>query len=335
MPSIQDVAKRARVSTATVSHVINQNYPVSAQRRERVLKAIRELEYHPNAMARGLRTSKSKTVGMIIPDITNPFFPAVVRAAEDVLNHAGYALLVGNSDNAPRKEEAYYRAFREKRVDGLLLIAAGGPLPPEYLRNHHSEDVPVVFIDRYYRGIPADSIQVDNVSGSYQAVIHLIETGHHRVGMITGPLSLGNAKLRLEGYLHALEEHKIAEDPTLIFEGKFDFRSGYERAKCLLDQNPRPTAIFASNGEMMKGCLQALGESAVRVPDEIALVSFDDFDWFALGHPTITAVAQPMYDLGALGAEILLKRIMNKLQGRPRKKVLPAKLIVRESSKAR
>lgn len=137
MPTIQDIAKRAQVSTATVSHVMNENYPVSARLRERVLKAIREVGYHPNDMARSLRTKKSRTVGMVIPDIANPFFPAVVRGAEDVLFHAGYTLFVGNSDNALQKEEGYYRAFREKRVDGLLATIAGSSAPPVPSRSQY------------------------------------------------------------------------------------------------------------------------------------------------------------------------------------------------------
>lgn len=335
MATIQDVAKHAQVSTATVSHVINNNYPVSAKVRERVVRAVRDLNYHPNAMARGLRTRSSKTVGMIVPDIINPFFPAIVRAAEDVLNHAGYRLFVGNSDNALQKEEAYYRAFREKRVDGLLMIVAGGPLPPAFLRNHLTGDAPITFIDRYYRRLCADAVLVNNISGSHEAVTHLIDCGHRQIGIITGPLQLANANLRLEGYKRAMRERDISVDENLIAEGRFDIRSGYESTKRLLERRSPPSALFVSNCQMTTGCLQAISELGIRCPGDIAVVSFDDLDWFSFSHPAISAVAQPMYELGAIAAEMLLKRITKKLTGPPRKRMLATKLIVRESSGAK
>lgn len=327
---MRDVAIRAGVSTATVSHVVNQNYPVSVQVRARVLKSIHDLNYHPNAMARGLRTNRSKTVGMVIPDITNPFFPAVVRAAEDVLNHAGYTLFVGNSDNDPSKQESYYRAFREKRVDGLLLISAGSTSTPEYLSNHQTTGVPIVLIDRYYPGVSADSVVADNLRGSLEAVSHLLDQGHRRIGIITGPLHLINARLRLAGYKKALEGRRVALKEDLVAEGRFDIESGYLQAKGLLNLSPRPTALFICNGLMTEGCLSAVTE--LRLADKIALVSFDDLDWFPFAKPAISAVAQPAYELGAAAANILLKRIAGKLSGRPRRVLLKTILIVRDSS---
>ncbi|HEV2178244.1 MAG TPA: LacI family DNA-binding transcriptional regulator [Terriglobia bacterium] len=330
MVTIRDIAIRAGVSTATVSHVVNQNYPVSVQVRERVLRSIRDLNYHPNAMARGLRTSRSKTVGMVIPDITNPFFPAVVRAAEDVLNHAGYTLFVGNSDNALTKQESYYRAFREQRVDGLLLITSGSRSTPEYLSNHQSTGVPIVLIDRYYPGMDADAVLADNLRGSYEAVDHLLDHGHRRIGIITGPLQLINARLRLAGYKKALEARRVALKEDLVAEGRFDIESGYQQARNLLALSPRPTALFICNGLMTEGCLRAMSE--LRLVHKIALVSFDDLGWFPFAKPSVSAVAQPAYDLGAAAANILLKRISGKMTGPPRRRLLKTTLIVRDSS---
>src|SRR3989442_895830 len=172
MATIKDIAARSQVSTATVSHVINHTSNVAPERRERVLRVIRELKYHPNAVARSLRTKQTRTVGMIAPDITNPFYPAVVRGAEDLLRQAGYTLIVGNSDIDSEKEEAYYRTFSAKRVDGLLLIASISTQPAEYLLHHDLGEVPLVFIDRFYRGVRADAVIADNVGGSFQAVCH-------------------------------------------------------------------------------------------------------------------------------------------------------------------
>jgi len=206
MVTIKDIAARSQVSTATVSHVINGTSNVRPERRERILRAIRELKYHPNAVAQSLRTSQTRTVGMIVPDITNPFFPAVVRGAEDVLGRANYTLIVGNSDSDSEKEEAYYRAFTAKRVDGLLLTASISTRPPEYLLHHDLADVPIVFVDCFYHGVPADAVVTDNVGGSFQAVCHLFEAGHRRIGVITGPLQLVNARMRFQGYKRAFAQ---------------------------------------------------------------------------------------------------------------------------------
>lgn len=331
---MRDIAARAAVSTATVSHVINQTAYVSPMLRERVVKAIRELNYQPNAVARSLKTKKSKTVGMIIPDITNPFFPAVVRGAEDVLLHEGYTLILGNSDGDRRKEELYYRTFQTKRVDGILLIVSPSSHPPEYLRHHSPDALPIVYVDRFHRGLRGDVVIADNAGGSYQAVCHLLACGHRRVGIITGPLELVNARMRLEGYKRALSEHRLRLEEELIRPGRFDVQSGYEQTIKLLKLAKPPTAVFVSNALMTMGCLRALGESGVRCPQELALVSFDDLEWFALSRPGITAVTQPAYELGATAAELLVKRISGKLCGPPYRKVLTTKLMVRESSLA-
>src|SRR5215831_6773147 len=179
---MKDVAARVGVSTMTVSNVINQTSNVAPELRKRVLRAIQDLKYHPSAIARSLRTKRTHTIGMIMPDITNPFFPAVIRGAEDVLNGEGYTLIVGNSDSDTQKEERYYRTFTARRVDGLFLFASATTRPPEYLLHHDLRGVPVVFIDRFYKGVRADAVFSDNVGGSLRAVNHLFECGHRRIG---------------------------------------------------------------------------------------------------------------------------------------------------------
>lgn len=332
MANMRDIADRAGVSTATVSHVMNQTTYVSPIRRERVIRAMRELDYHPNDAARTLKTKKSRTVGMIIPDITNPFFPAVVRGAEDVLLQEGYTLILGNSDSDPGKEENYYRTFQAKRTDGMLLILSPSASPPAYLRQHNLDAVPIVYVDRFHRRLPGDVVIADNVGGSYEAVNHLIAAGHRRIAIITGPLELVNARLRLEGYKRALSEHHLRLKEALIRQGKFDMQSGYEQATELLKLPKRPSASFVSNGLMTTGVLRALREASMRCPQDMALVSFDDLEWFHLSHPSITAVAQPAYELGAIAAELLVKRISGKLNGLPQRKILQTQLMVREST---
>lgn len=331
MATIKEVAYLSRVSTATVSHVLNQSAYVSPKLRERVLRIVNELNYHPNYLARGLRTRQTRTVGMVIPNITNPFFPAEVRGVEDVLRREGYNLIVGNSDYDLTREEEYYRTFCGRRVDGLILVIT--PLTaPAYIQRHNFENIPVVFIDRYYEGVAADVVMADNISGSYRAVRHLLELGHRRIGIITGPLHMLMAGRRLKGYKRALREFGIPIRKELIREGRFDSQSGYEKAKELLSLNPPSTAIFVSNGLMTMGCLRAMAERGTRCPDDVAIVSFDDLEWFELMNPPITAVANPAYALGQTAAEILVSRIRKTLEGPPQRRVLKADLISRGSS---
>ena len=331
MVTIGDIAVRSQVSTATVSHVINDSAYVSPKLRERVLRAVRELNYRPNWMARSLRTKQTKTVGIIVADIANPFFAAVVRGAEDLLNQEGYTLLIGNSDNDPAKEESYHYAFAVKRVDGLLLVISPATRPPEYLRRHDEQAQPIVFIDRWYQGLRGDTVLADNLGGSYEAVRHLIRSGHRRVGIITGPLLMSNARLRLKGYEQALAEYGLKIEKDLVREGQFDVASGYEQTKALLGLPAPPTGLFCSNGLMTMGCLRALRDLGVRCPEDLALVSFDDMEFFTLTKPQVTAVAQPGYDLGATAAELLLRRLSGRGARIHRRTILKTELRIRES----
>jgi len=330
--TIKHIAARAGVSTATVSYAINNVSGVSPEVRERVLRIAREMRYHPNAVARGLRTKKSGTVCMIVPDITNPFFPGLVRGAEDVLRKAGHTLIVGNSDGDVLKEEEYYRTFSARQTEGLLITASISSRAPEYLLRHDLNAVPVVFVDRYYRDVRADTVSVDNSDGSFQAVRHLLEMGHRRIAIITGPLQLVNARLRLEGYKRAFTSYHVPLEDVLIREGRYDAESGVEQTKALLNLSHRPTAVFVSNAPMTFGCLRALHEHGVQCPEELALVSFDDAEWFSVTKPTVSGVAQNAYQLGAAAGQILAKRIAGQLTGRPRRRVFKTNLVIRESS---
>lgn len=331
MTTIREVAVLAGVSTATVSHVLNNTVRVSPKLRERVLRVVHNLNYQPNHLARSLRTKQSHTVGMIIGNITNPFFPAEVRGVEDVLRREGFTLIVGNSDYDVGREEEYYRTFSAKRVDGLVLVLIPTE-PPEYLRRHNFQATPVVYIDHLLRGVEGDAVLIDNVRGSYRGVAHLIERGHRRIGVITGTMKTLMAPRRLRGYELALKNHGVPLIQELIREGHYDEQSGYERTKELLSLAPRPTAIFVCNGLMTMGCLRAIMEAGLRCPEEIALVSFDDLDWFKLMRPSITAVVNPAYELGSAAAEMLVNRMIKGVEGPPLHRKLATKLIVRESS---
>jgi LacI family transcriptional regulator len=330
--TIKQIAERAGVSTATVSYAINNSSGVSPEVRERILGIVRELKFHPNAVARGLRTKKTKTVGMIIPDITNPFFPGLVRGAEDVLRAAGHTLIVGNSDSDAAKEDEYYRTFSARQVEGLLIIASSAARSPEYLLHHDLKATPVVFIDRPYRDVRTDAVAADNSAGSFQAVRHLLDQGHRRIAIITGPLQLVNARLRLQGYKRALVASQVKAEPLFIREGRYDAESGFEQTKALLELKNRPTAVFVSNAPMTFGCLRALREFGVQCPEELALVSFDDAEWFELTKPSVSGVAQNAYQIGAVAGQILARRIAGQLTGPPRRRFLKTRLVIRESS---
>jgi LacI family transcriptional regulator len=332
MVNIEQIAHLACVSTATVSHVLNGSAKVSPKLKARVLKVVRDLNYHPNYLARSLRTRETKTVGMVITDITNAFYPAVVRGAEDVFASEGYTLVVGNTDGDAQKEEAYYRTFIAKRVDGLLLITCPTAYPPAYLSRHNPEETPVVLINRDYPSLRADAVLADHQEGSRQAVFHLLDLGHQCIGIVTGPAQHVSSRERLLGYERALRDHGLPIRPELIREGRFDIKSGYEQTKALLCLPERPTALFICNAPMAMAALRAVFDAGLRCPEDVALVSYDDLEWFDLIKPRITAVAQPAYKQGASAAGMLLKRISGELTDPPCRKLLATELIVREST---
>ncbi len=331
MATLQDIATRAGVSIATASHVISNKKPVSSKLRERVLKAVRELDYQPNAAARTLRTSRSSTVGIVIPDISDPFFPSLVRGAEDALGHGGYTLLIGNSDNDLRKEEDYLRTFREQQVDGMIVVASAENAP-EFLRRQNFEQCPIVFADRAYVDLSADLIEADNVGGSTLAVTHLIQTGYRHIAIITGPLKLANARERLDGYYKALHVAGIQREPKYVCEGDFGAASARRLTEALLQLPEPPDAIFATNAQMTLGAFQAMQDFGVECPRQMGLLSFDEQEWFDAVKPRISRLAHLGYEIGAGSAELLLKRIRGGLSSSRVIRKLRCKLVPSEST---
>jgi LacI family transcriptional regulator len=329
--TLQDIATRANVSIATASHVISNKKRVSAKLRERVLKAVRELNYQPNAAARTLRTNRSSTVGIVIPDISDPFFPSLVRGAEDALGHGGYTLLIGNSDNDLRKEEDYLRTFREQQVDGMIVVASAENAP-EFLRRQNLEQCPIVFADRAYADLSADLIEADNVGGSALAVNHLIQMGYRRIAIITGPLKLANARARLDGYYKALHTADIQREPAYVCEGDFGAVSARNLTKALLELPEPPDAIFATNAQMTLGAFQAMQDFGIECPGQMGLLSFDEQQWFDAVKPRISRLAHLGYEIGAGSAELLLKRIAGGMSSARVVRKLRCKLVGLEST---
>lgn len=328
--TMRQIAERAQVSIGTVSHVVNNSARVRPKLRVRVLEAIRALGFQPSAIAQGLRQNRTKILGMIIPDITNPFFPGVVRGAEDVAFKHSYRIILCNTDNDPAKEASYLAELRSFRAAGLLIIpSAGSNLTAEILAGSPGTP-PTVCLDRCPKGWPGDAVVVANELGAYRATKHLIESGHQHIAVITGPALLANAVERLNGFKRALREAHLLLPAEFIQEAEFNTQSGYRVAKRLLRMLPRPTAIFACNDLMALGVLHAAHDLGLHCPEDISLFGFDNLEFGEYTSPALSSVFQPGYQLGSTAASLLLDRV-NGVHHKPKRIVLQTELKVRNS----
>lgn len=334
MPTIIEVARRAGVSIATVSNVIRGTKHVTPAVEERVRAAIRELDYYPNEIARSLKVKQTRMLGLVLPDITNPFFPEIIRGAEDTAFERGYFLVTANTDEQIGRERRIVSALRSYRVSGILLASAPGD-DATHIRRTISSGVAVVCLDRAVAGVPTDAVLLDNERGARECVRHLVQVGHRRIAIITGNLQTQTARERLQGYQQALREADIAADSKLILEGDFRDESGYRLGKKLLKQRRAATAAFVCNGVMTLGLLKALEDLNLHCPDDLAIASFDDLALERSFHPHLTAVVQPGYEMGARAASILMDRIERKMTGPPLAIRIVPTLVVRESTRPR
>jgi len=318
------------VSLGTVSHVMNNTAKVREKLRQRVLEAIHGLGYQPSQLARGLRRNQTNMLVMIIPDVTNPFFPAVVRGVEDVAYKSSFRLVLCNTDNDARKEISYLTEMRSYRPAGWLLIPAVDSQIATHFRSPGA-GAPVVCLDRQPQGWNGDLVLVANEGGAHSATRHLLRMGHRQLAVITGPLHLGNAVERLQGFKRALAEAKVSIEPDYIQEAGFERNSGYQAARRLLRMLPRPTAIFACNDLMALGVLLAARELGLHCPEDLSIVGFDNLDFAEFTAPALTTVNQPGYQLGTTAARLLLGRIAGSSQPR-QQVVLPTELKIRNSA---
>ena len=331
MATIVEVAKRAKVSIGTVSNVLRGTARVSAELRERVGNAIKELDYHPNEIARSLKVNQTYMLGMVLPDITNPFFPEIIRGAEDQALKRGYLLVTANTDEQSERERRIVAMLRSRRVDGILLTCARGA-DTTHIQSAIESGIPIVCLDRSVPGMDLDCVLLDNVRGASECVRHLVRTGYRRIAIITGSPSLQTAQERLRGYEIALEESHIPISPDLIYEGDFRRESGYRLGKEILLRRKRPSAIFVCNGVMTLGVLQAFEEMNVQCPEDVALATFDDLVGDRSFRPRLTVVAQPGYEIGAQGATLLMDRIEGKITRKPFVTRLAPTFIARQST---
>jgi LacI family transcriptional regulator len=307
MPTIREVAKLAGVSPITVSRVINNSDYVGDTTKKRVQAAIRQLGYVPNTLARSLRSRRTCTLALVLTDITNPFWTTVARGAEDAASRAGFGMMLGNADESEEKQGRYITTLLEKQIDGVLFVPAGNTVSA--IRMLHRQGVPVVVMDRRLSGCRADSVRCDSEGGAYKLVKLLLSLGHRRIAILSGPQNISTAEDRVRGYQNVLQENGLPILPELMQYGEFTVESGMEMARQALRLSPRPTAIFAGNNLIATGTLKVLQERRVRVPEDMALVGFDDLPANLTIDPFLTVARQPAYEMGKSAAELLLARL--------------------------
>ena len=326
--TIKDVAIHASVSVATVSAVMNKNKYVSPELAQRVDESIVALGYQRNSFARGLKTRVSYSIGLIVPDITNPFFTNIARGVEDVASTHNYSLIIGNTDEDPEKEKKYLQLLESKQADGLIIAVTARS--HEYLQSLPIQHLALVSIDRSLFDLGIDTVMVDNREGARTAIEHLIACGHRRIGLVTGIRGIAPTEERILGYTEALEKLGIAVDPALITVAYARVDGGERGAMQLLALEDRPTALFMMDGTMAIGALQCIAKLGLRCPEDVALACFDDFSWAAVMRPHLTVVDQPTYEIGQQSAHLLFERLKNQKKA-PREIRLQTRLIVRES----
>jgi LacI family transcriptional regulator len=330
MPTMKDVATLAGVSTATVSRALAVGGSgVSLDTRERVLDAVKELDYHPNHLPRNLRRRSSRIFGLVISDIGNPFFTAIARGCEDTAHMHGYRLVLANTDEDAEREASALEVMAAERAGGVMLASTDQATDP--IRRLLAVGIPLVALDRRIHGLHVDTVTVDNEAASYDAICHLIALGHARIAMVGGPDTVSTVRERADGYLRALRSHRLDLGDELLRRGDLRESGGYRITVELLSLPAPPTAIFSANNLTTVGVLKALRERGVRVPSDLSLIGFDDLSTGELLDPPLTAVVQPAYQLGARAAELLLRRVENP-EAPVQEIVLSAKLTVRGST---
>lgn len=327
MASIKDVAIKSGVSVATVSHVINNTRYVADSTKDKVIAAMKELNYTPNSVARSLRTNKTKTVALLIPDISNFFFTEAAEAIEGVLSKNGYNLFLCNTGENINSEKNQIMLMCAQLVSGIIIA----PTSRECNYRNMFKDVnfPMVFIDRKTECLQADTVLVDDRAAVYEAVSKLIDKGHKKIGYIVGRVGLSTSEERLYGYREAMRDRGLKIDESLIKQGDSKRDSGYSLTEELI-MNTDTTAVFVSNNLMAVGAMQCLADKRISIPDEIAIIGFDDYNWATITKPPLSTIKQPVAELGAMAAELVLKRIREP-DGVYKEYRLPAEFIIRES----
>lgn len=329
--TLKDIAEKTGVSVSTVSRVLHDSsnkYKISLETQEIVKKAAKELGYRINTLARGLRLQKTFEIGLIVPDISNPFFSAVIKSLAGELRKGGYNFIVYDTDEDISIERSAVKSLLEKRVDGLIIASVGQEF--SHIQKIHDTKIPIVMIDRCFDSLDIDSVSVDNVKGAMFAVHHLINEGHTRIAFIQGLPGTYANETRLQGYKQALTDSGITIDEHLIVGDDFRSLNGYLETKHLLQLSPPPTAIFTAGDLIALGALEACRENGIRIPHDISLVTFDDPVFTSYLSPALTAIEQPITKMTEMAVAMLYRRMRNPNDER-RKVLLEPKLNIRNS----
>ncbi|WP_332633838.1 catabolite control protein A [Halalkalibacter flavus] len=330
--TIYDVAREAGVSMATVSRVVNGNPNVKPATRKKVLEAIERLGYRPNAVARGLASKKTTTVGVIIPDISSIFFAELARGIEDIATMYKYNIILCNSDQNQEKEIHLINTLLEKQVDGIVFM--GGHITEEHVEQFKRSPVPVVLAATLDTNSEIASVNIDYRQAVYDAISNLIEKGHTRIGMLSGTLDDPvNGYQKFLGYREAIEGAGLSFDEELVVIGDYTYDSGIEAMNSFLELENKPSVIFASTDEMALGVIHGAQDQGLTIPDDIEVLGFDNTRLATMVRPTLSTVVQPMYDIGAVSMRLLTK-LMNKEEVTDHVVVLPHRIEIRQSTKS-
>lgn len=331
-PTLRDVAQLAGVHAATASRALNPKTRslVNADTARKVLRAAESLGYQPNPIARSLKTSKSSTVGLVIPDLTNPLFPPIVRGIEDVLSPAGYNAWIVNTDNDPDREQRQIESLRSRQVEGLIVATAR--LDHPLLRTLHEQGMKMVLVNRRVAGIEIPSITADDSAGVAMAVQHLVDLGHTRIAHLAGPQTTSTGVVRARAFRHAIRDHGLDDDPSLI--AYCDYWAETEGARALrnlLDAAKSFTAVVAGNDLIALGCYDVFAERDIACPDDISVVGFNEMPFLDKMRPPLTTISLPHYEIGTEAARMLLEAIDDPDRG-ARSVLLPTALVIRAST---
>jgi LacI family transcriptional regulator len=330
MSTLHDVAKRAGVSPMTVSRVVNGSDAVSPMLRERVERALAETGYMPNALARSLRAQRTDTIALLLPDMTNPFFTTLAHGVESAAREAGLTMILANTDEREDEEQRLAQMLLQRQVDGILVVPAGRGAGTIRLCREH--DVPCVVVDRRPDGTDSDVVRADAEAGAYSLGQLLAGLGHRCLAVLAGPAAVPTSEDRVAGFRRAVVEEAGLPEP-LVIHGDFTIESGRQMALRAAASTPRPTALFAANNFIAIGVLHALDELGLQVPEQLAVVAFDDLPEAMVTFPFLTVVVQPAIEIGRESVAMLLRR-MTDPAGPPQHVVLPTTLVVRRSSGA-
>lgn len=333
--TIKDIAEKTGVSLATVSRVLNNSGYVKQETRESIMKAIRELDYTPSAVARSLSKSETNIIGVVVPDINNPFFGEVIKGITSIADKENLHIILYDTDENISKEFKALKLLREQRIEGVIITPTSdnNEFNSEYLSMLENMGIPIVLIDRDVKYSNFDGVFIDNIKGAYEGTEALIRSGHKKIAIISGPKTSKPGRDRFRGYKKAMAMNKIDIADNYVFYGDYKLQSGYEITKEILKMKDRPTAIFACNNMMSLGCIKALYEEDIKIPEDMALVGFDEVEILNVIGVKVSVISRPTGEMGKVAMNILIDKLKNKNSDQTKRIILSPELILRGSER--